>query len=109
MKEIRLSKKLNLKIRRIIIAGISYSIRPSFAMPYMTGLVKDVENPLFLRKFAVPFWALSHCYGKDAMYWYRLKTSLVRSTLTYWLKKKKKDGNETLTEKKRLKRPGLIT
>jgi len=32
------------------------------------------------------------------------------STLTYWLKNPKKDGNETLTEKeKRLKRPGLIT
>ena len=81
MKEIRLSKKLNLKIRRIIISGISYSIRASFVMPYMTGLVQDVEKPLFLRKFAVPFWALSHCYGKDAMYWYRLETSLGRNSL----------------------------
>jgi hypothetical protein len=36
MKEIRVSKKLNLKIRRIVIAGVSYTIRPSFAMPYMT-------------------------------------------------------------------------
>ena len=81
MKEIRLSKKLNLQIRRIIISGTSYSIRPSFAMPYMTGFVQDVEKPLFLRKFAVPFWALSHCYGKNAMYWYRLETSIGRNSL----------------------------
>jgi len=81
MKEIRVSKKMNLKIRRIIISGISYSIRPSFAMPYMTGFVQDVEKPLFLRKFSVPFWALSYCYGKDAMYWYRLETSLGRNSL----------------------------
>ena len=67
MKEIRFSKKLKLKIRRIVIAGVSYTIRPSFAMPYMSGLVKDVEKPLFLRKFAVSFWALSYCFGKNSM------------------------------------------
>jgi hypothetical protein len=47
MKDIRFSKKLKLKIRRIVIAGVSYTIRPSFAMPYMSGLVKDVENHCF--------------------------------------------------------------
>ena len=81
MKDIRVSKKMNLKIRRIIISGISYSIGPSFAMPYMTGLVQDVKKNLFLRKFAGPFWALSYCYGKDAMYWYRLETSLGRNSI----------------------------
>lgn len=81
MKEIRVSKKLKLKIRRIVIAGVSYTIRPSFAMPYMTGFVKDVEKPLFLRKFAVPFWALSHCFGKNPMYWYRLEATIGRYTL----------------------------
>jgi len=81
MKDIRFSKKLKLKIRRIVIAGVSYTIRPSFAMPYMSGLVKDVEKPLFLRKFAVPFWALSYCFGKNSMYWYRLEASLGRHSL----------------------------
>lgn len=81
MKDARVSKKLNLKIRRIVIAGISYTIRPSFAMPYMTGFVKDVEKPLFLRKFAVPFWALSHCFGKNPMYWYRLEANIGRYSL----------------------------
>jgi hypothetical protein len=81
MKEVRFSKKLNLKTRRIIISGTSYTIRPSFVMPYMTGFVQDVEKPLFLRKFAVPFWALSYCYGKNPMYWYRLELSLGRNSL----------------------------
>ncbi len=81
MKEVRFSKKLNLKIRRIVISGISYTIRPSFAMPHMTGFVQDVEKALFLRKFAVPFWALSYCYGKNPMYWYRLELSLGRNSL----------------------------
>ena len=81
MKEIRFSKKLTLKIRRIVIVGVSYTIRPSFAMPYMTGFVKDVEKPLFLRKFAVPFWALSYCFGKNPMFWYRLEASIGRHSL----------------------------
>ncbi len=50
-------------------------------MPYMTGFVKDVEKPLFLRKFAVPFWALSQCFGKNPMYWYRLEATIGRYSL----------------------------
>ena len=53
--EIRVSKKLKLKIRRIVIAGVSYTRRPSFAMTYIAGFVKDVEKPSFFRKFAVSF------------------------------------------------------
>ncbi len=81
MKEIRNSKKLKIIIRRISISGISYTVRPSFVMPYMTGMVQDVEIPLFLRKFSVPFWALSRCYGKNSQYWYRLEASLGRNSL----------------------------
>ncbi len=81
MKEIRFSKKLKIKTRRVLVAGASYTIRPSFVMPYMTGFVEDVESPLFLRKFAVPFWALSHCFGKNPMFWYRLEASLGRNSL----------------------------
>ena len=72
---------MKIKIRRILVAGVSYTIRPSFVMPYMTGFVEDVEKPLFLRKFAVPFWALSHCFGKDPMFWYRLEASIGRNSL----------------------------
>jgi len=47
LKEIRTSKKTAITVRRILINGISYTIRPSFVMPYMTGLVRDVETPCF--------------------------------------------------------------
>ena len=67
MKDIRHSKKLSIPVRRIEIAGTSYTICPSFVMPYMTGFVDDVEKGLFLRKFDVPFWALAHIFGRDAM------------------------------------------
>jgi len=81
MKDIRESKKLSIVIRRISVSGISYTIRPSFVMPYMVGLVKDVEKPLFLRKSEVPFWMLSYAFGRNAMYWYRIETALGRNSL----------------------------
>jgi len=82
LKEIRTSKKTAITVRRILINGVSYTIRPSFVMPYMTGLIQDVETPLFLRKWSVPYWALAKAFGKNAMYWYRLETSLGRNTLS---------------------------
>ena len=81
MKDIRLSKKLLIPVRRIEILGISYTIRPSFVMPYMTGFVDDVEKGLFLRKFDVPFWALPHVCGKNPMYWFRMEQSLGRNSI----------------------------
>jgi hypothetical protein len=80
MKDIYYSKKLSIPIRQIEVAKINYSVRPCFAMPYMTGFVDDVEKALFLRKFDVPFWALSYVFGKDPMYWYRLEQSLGRNS-----------------------------
>ena len=81
MKDDRESKKLLIPIRRIKVSGTSYTVRPSFVMPYMTGLVKDVEKAMFLRKFDVPFWGLSYVFGRDPMYWYRTETSLGRNSL----------------------------
>ncbi|MCI5147994.1 MAG: hypothetical protein D3916_01055, partial [Candidatus Electrothrix sp. MAN1_4] len=54
MKDSYVSKKLNIRIRRIEIAGRSYTVRPSFVMPYMTAFTDDVEKGLFLNKFDVP-------------------------------------------------------
>ncbi|MBC2734782.1 MAG: hypothetical protein HF981_10525 [Desulfobacteraceae bacterium] len=48
MKDIYLSKKQSVLIRRIEIAGIPYTIRPSFIMPYMTGFVCEIEKAIFL-------------------------------------------------------------
>jgi hypothetical protein len=81
LKEIRTSKKMAITVRRILIDGVSHTVRPSFVMPYMTGLVRDVETPLSLRKWSVPCWALSQAFGKNAMCQYRLETSPGRNSL----------------------------
>ncbi len=78
----RESVKRRVKIRRIILKdGTAYSIRPSFLMPYMTARVEDVEGPLFLRTFGVPSWAMTHVFGHDPMYWYRLECGLGRASV----------------------------
>jgi hypothetical protein len=81
MKDSHFSKKLLITVRRIEIAGTAHTIRPSFAMPYMTGIVDEIENAIFLRKFGVPFWAISHVFGKDAMYWYRIEQTIGRNSI----------------------------
>jgi len=81
MKDIRPSTKLSIPVRRIKISGVSYTVRPSFVMPYMTGFVGDVEKGLFLRKFDTPFWALAHVFGKNPMYWFRMEQSLGRNSI----------------------------
>ena len=81
MKDIRYSKRLGIWTRRILVDDVAYTIRPSFVMPYMTGMVQDVEKALFLRKFDVPHWALAHCYGRNAMYWYRMECGLGRFSI----------------------------
>ncbi len=81
MKDSYISKKLGIVLRRIQCSDGAYTIRPSFAMPYMTGIAEEVEKPLFLRKFNVPFWALAYVFGRNAMYWFRLEQALGRNSL----------------------------
>jgi hypothetical protein len=81
IKDSRISKRLNLQSRRIKIANRSYTIRPSFVTPYLTSFAEDVEKALFLRKFAVPFWALTYVFGRSPMYWYRLEQHLGRASI----------------------------
>ena len=81
MKDIYYSKKLFIMIRRVKIKGVPHTIRPSFVMPYMTGIVDDTEKILFLRKFDVPFWALSYVFGKDPMHWHRIEQSIGRNSI----------------------------
>jgi hypothetical protein len=79
LKDSRMSAKQGIRIRRIILNdGVAYTIRPSFLMPYMTARTEDVEGPLFLRKFGVPFWALARVFGRNPMSWYRLECGLGR-------------------------------
>jgi hypothetical protein len=79
LKDDRRSAKQDVSIRRIVLNdGLSYSVRPSFLMPYMTARTKDAQGPLFLRKFGVPFWALARVFGHSPMYWYRIECGLGR-------------------------------
>jgi hypothetical protein len=79
LKDARVSAKRGIKIRRITTRdGVSYSVRPSFLMPYLTTRAGAVEGPLVLRKFGVPFWALTRVFGRDPMTWYRLECALGR-------------------------------
>ena len=83
LKDRRRSAKTGLRLRRIRLrsTGQAFSIRPSFALPYLTGSTDQVQGPLFLRAFGVPFWAIARVFGKDAMYWYRLEVGLGRHSI----------------------------
>jgi hypothetical protein len=83
LKDQRRSARTGLRLRRLRLksTGQSFSVRPSFALPYQTGLADDVQAPLFLRSFGVPFWALARAFGKDANYWYRLEVGLGRNSI----------------------------
>ena len=79
LKDDRRSAKQGVPIRRIVLNdGLAYSVRPSFLMPYMTARTEDVQGPLFLRKFGVPFWALAYVFGRNSMSWYRMECGLGR-------------------------------
>lgn len=77
------SQKLaGIRLRRIELStGAVFTIRPSFVLPYMTGYTDAVANPLFLRRWGVPHWALAHVFGHDAQYWYRLENRLGRNSV----------------------------
>jgi hypothetical protein len=66
---------------RLIANGEVYTIAPSYIMPYMIGKVEDVEHALFLKKFDVPDWALTHIFGRNDMYWYRATCSFGRNSI----------------------------
>jgi hypothetical protein len=83
LKESRVSRKLGLVLRRVRLkaTGESFTVRPSFALPYMAGWAPDASGPLFLRAFGVPFWALARVFGRDHGYWYRAEAALGRNSI----------------------------
>ena len=76
-KDFKQSSKMNIRIRRIRVGFGSeehfYRVVPANVMPYMTGRTEDVEKPLFLRKFGVPYWALEYAFGRSACFYWRLE------------------------------------
>jgi hypothetical protein len=82
LKDRRQPRKIDLSLRRVQLRdGTAYSVRPSFVMPYLTARTAAVEHPLFLRKFAVPYWALARVFGRSPMFWFRLECQLGRNSL----------------------------
>jgi hypothetical protein len=77
LKDARTSTRAGVRLRRIRLkaTGASFSVRPPFLLPYMTGTATDAQGPLFLRAFGAPFWALARAFGRSAMHWYRLEVS----------------------------------
>jgi hypothetical protein len=63
MKDICYSKKQAIPIRRFDIGGISHTLRPSFIMPYMTGVVGEIEKALFMRNFYQDFFGIEIVKG----------------------------------------------
>ena len=66
------TKLANVQLRRIRLNEQTecgqaqvFTIAPSDVLPYMVGLTDDVEKALFLRRFGVPFWGLSHVFGRN--------------------------------------------
>jgi hypothetical protein len=77
------SQKQDMKLRRIQLLSSRevYQLRPDFVMPYMIGKTDEVEKALYLRRYGVPFEALTYVFGRDPMYWYRAEQSLGRFSL----------------------------
>ena len=84
-KDFKESRKMKMRIRRIRVGFGSeqrfYRVVPSGVMPYMTGKAEEVEDPLFLRKFSVPYWALEQVFGKSASYYWRLERRMGMSSI----------------------------
>jgi hypothetical protein len=81
MKDIRISEKLQLPLRRITLRNQDiYTVRPSFVLPYMTAKVDDVANALFLAKW-VPLWALEQVFHVDATKLYRIINTIGRNSI----------------------------
>ena len=70
LKDIVFSTKMDLHIRRITVSfGLrahNYRVLPCEVLPHMCGLTEEVADPLFLRKFSVPYWALARIFKRDA-------------------------------------------
>jgi hypothetical protein len=80
----RPSKKLEgIALRKIRPTGSAeaYHVRPSFILSFMTGTTDEVEYPLLLASFGVPYWVLTMGFGHHDMYWQRLVERLGRNSL----------------------------
>lgn len=71
---------IRLRQLRLSRGGV-YWLRPSFVMPYMTGVTDEIEYPLRLMGFGVPGWLVAEKFGHDAHFWDRQVERLGRNSL----------------------------
>ena len=101
------SVKLGICLRRIKIGDEVFSVCPSFVMPYMTGFTKDVENALLLRGVGVPYWILTHIFGRNDMYWYRMEMAFGRQSIVgTTVKRPERLPKDLLADEKHTSRDG---
>ncbi len=50
-------------------------------MPYMVGKTSEIDKPMYLRQFGLPFEAIAYVFGRNPMYWYRIYLSLGRASI----------------------------
>jgi hypothetical protein len=76
------SEKTDVITRRIKLKkGEVWTVHPSFVMPYMTGFTEEIAKALHLRKYGVPYEALTYVFGRDDNYWYRIETQFGRKSI----------------------------
>jgi hypothetical protein len=79
----RYSVRQQLWLRRIELraTGQKFTVRPSLVFPYMLATTDEVEKGLYLRRWGVPYEALSHVFGHPPMLWYRAELALGRPSI----------------------------
>jgi hypothetical protein len=109
LKDCRTSARTGLRLRRIRCkaTGQSFSVRPSFVLPYQAGTADAVEPALFLRAFGVPFWAIARVFGRGPMYWYRLEVGLGRNSVAGTTARKARLPRHLLADEHHQPRDGL--
>ena len=109
------SKKMDkMQLRRIRLSQadensrkLAYTIAPCDVLPYMTGMVSDVEKGLFLKQFGVPDWALTYVLGRNDSFWYRQTEAFGRYNLVgSTVKEKDKMPKDLLADEKHAKAHG---
>ncbi len=77
------SKKMpGIRLRQLRLHDESaFTLRPSFALPYMTGVVEELEHPLLLLSIGVPCWIVTRIFGRNDMFWHRQLERLGRNSL----------------------------
>lgn len=74
-------KQPGIRLRKLLVGGSTYTLRPSFLMPYLSGTVDDCEAPLLLLSFGVPCWVITRIFDRNDQYWHRQLERLGRNSL----------------------------